>query len=441
MNSTFDKHIDANDVKKTLSKYILADGFDFVFDMEKSHGSWLVDQRTGKEYLDFFSMFGSMAVGYNHPYILAHAADFAKVGFNKTSISDIYNTYYAEFVDTFGRIGMPSYLPHAFFVDGGALAVENALKVAFDWKVRKNLEKGIGEKGSQIIHYKQAFHGRSGYTLSMTNTSDPRKYMYFPRFDWPRVTNPKLHFPLTDESLNNTIKLEQQSILEIKTAITNFPNDIAGLILEPIQAEGGDNHFRKEYLQALRQICDENEIMLIFDEVQTGICLTGKFWAHQNFDVQPDIIAFGKKTQVCGCLAGPRVDEIERNVFVEPSRINSTFGGNMSDILRFKLILEIIEQDNLAQNANEVGKYLLQKLRVLEQNYEGIISNTRGLGLMCAFDLPTKEKRDAFIGKARENGLLILACGDNSIRFRPHLVVTKQEIDLGIGIIEKLLIY
>ena len=113
----------------------------------------------------------------------------------------------------------------------------------------------------------------------------------------------------------------------------------------------------------------------------------------------------------------------------------------MSDILRFKLILEIIEQDNLAQNANEVGKYLLQKLRVLEQNYEGIISNTRGLGLMCAFDLPTKEKRDAFIGKARENGLLILACGDNSIRFRPHLVVTKQEIDLGIGIIEKLLIY
>ncbi len=235
--------------------------------------------------------------------------------------------------------------------------------------------------------------------------------------------------------------MEQQSIFEIKTAITNFPNDIAGLILEPIQAEGGDNHFRKEYLQALRQICDENEIMLIFDEVQTGICLTGKFWAHQNFDVQPDIIAFGKKTQVCGCLAGPRVDEIERNVFVEPSRINSTFGGNMSDILRFKLILEIIEKDNLAQNANEVGKYLLQKLRVLEQNYEGIISNTRGLGLMCAFDLPTKEKRDAFIGKARENGLLILACGDNSIRFRPHLVVTKQEIDLGIGIIEKLLIY
>ena len=137
----------------------------------------------------------------------------------------------------------------------------------------------------------------------------------------------------------------------------------------------------------------------------------------------------------------PPSREIERNVFVEPSRINSTFGGNMSDILRFKLILEIIEQDNLAQNANEVGKYLLQKLRVLEQNYEGIISNTRGLGLMCAFDLPTKEKRDAFIGKARENGLLILACGDNSIRFRPHLVVTKQEIDLGIGIIEKLLIY
>jgi L-lysine 6-transaminase len=172
--------------------------------------------------------------------------------------------------------------------------------------------------------------------------------------------------------------------------------------------------------------------------VQTGICLTGKFWAHQNFDVQPDIISFGKKTQVCGCLAGSRVDEVERNVFVEPSRINSTFGGNMSDIFRFKLILEIIEQEHLTKNANEVGGYLLQKLRILEQKYEGKISNTRGLGLMCAFDLPSKEKRDRFIQKAREKGLLILACGDNSIRFRPHLIVTKQEIDLGIDIIEQL---
>lgn len=428
-----------NDVKQVLSKHILADGYDFIFDMEKSHGSWLVDQRDGKAYLDFFSMFGSMAVGYNHPYILAHEADFAKIGFNKTSISDIYNTYYAEFVDTFGRVGMPDYLQHAFFVDGGALAVENALKVAFDWKVRKNLEKGIGEKGRQIIHFKQAFHGRSGYTISMTNTTDPRKYMYFPKFDWPRITNPKLHFPLTEDSLRTTKGIEKQSINEIKRAIFENPDDIAGLIIEPIQAEGGDNHFRKEYLQSLRQLCNENDIMLIFDEVQTGVCLTGKFWAHQNFDVQPDIMSFGKKTQVCGCLAGPRVDEVERNVFVEPSRINSTFGGNMSDIFRFKLILEIIENENLCQQAAQQGHYLLQQLRDLETAFPNKLSNTRGMGLMCAFDMPTKEERDQFLVSARQNGLLLLACGDKSIRFRPHLIVTQSEIDLGIEIIGKIL--
>ncbi|MBX7225819.1 MAG: L-lysine 6-transaminase [Chitinophagales bacterium] len=427
------------DVKTVLGKHILADGYDFIFDFERSHGSFLVDQRDGKEYLDFFSMFGSMAVGYNHPYITAYEEDFVKISFNKTSISDIYNTYYADFVETFGRIGIPSYMPHAFFIDGGALAVENALKVAFDWKVRKNLQRGKGEKGSQVIHFKQAFHGRSGYTLALTNTSDQRKYMYFPKFDWPRIINPKLRFPLTEEHVQATMAVEQQAILEIKQAIAAHPDDIAAIIIEPIQAEGGDNHFRKEFLQALRQICDEQEIMLIFDEVQTGVCLTGKFWAHQNYDVQPDVMSFGKKTQVCGCLAGRRVDEIERNVFVEPSRINSTFGGNMTDMWRFKLILDIIEQEQLAQNAATVGKYLLNKLHNLQEKHADKVSNVRGIGLMCAFDLPSTEERNKFIENARAHQLLILACGDQSIRFRPHLIVSEAEIDMGMDIIERVL--
>ena len=432
-------NIQPKDVKAVLGKHILADGYDFIFDFERSHGSFLVDQRDGKEYLDFFSMFGSMAVGYNHPYIAAHEEDFVKISFNKTSISDIYNTYYAEFVETFGRIGIPSYMPHAFFIDGGALAVENALKVAFDWKVRKNLQKGKGEKGTQIIHFKQAFHGRSGYTLALTNTSDPRKYMYFPKFDWPRIVNPKLRFPLTEEHVQATMAVEHQAILEIKQAIAANPDDIAAIIIEPIQAEGGDNHFRKEFLQALRQICDEQEIMLIFDEVQTGVCLTGKFWAHQNYDVQPDVMSFGKKTQVCGCLAGRRVDEIERNVFIEPSRINSTFGGNMTDMWRFKLILDIIEQEQLMQNAAKVGKYLLNKLHNLQERYSDKVSNVRGIGLMCAFDLPSTEERNKFIEEARVHQLLILACGDQSIRFRPHLIVSEAEIDMGMDIIERVL--
>jgi L-lysine 6-transaminase len=151
-----------------------------------------------------------------------------------------------------------------------------------------------------VIHFRQAFHGRLGYTLSLTNT-DPIKHKYFPKFKWPRIHNPAIKFPLNEENLKKVQEEEQLALNQIKDAIKEYGHNIAALIIEPIQAEGGDNHFRKEFLVALREICDENEIMYIMDEVQTGIGLTGKMWAHEHF-VKPDIIAFGKKSQVCGIL-------------------------------------------------------------------------------------------------------------------------------------------
>ena len=285
--------IDSKNVRATLGKHILADGYEPVMDMEKSHGSWLVDERDGSEYLDMFSMFASGAVGYNHPDILAGKDRLAVAALYKPTLSDIYNVQYAEFVEAFSNTAIPEYLPHTFFIEGGALGVENALKVAFDWKVRKNMENGKGEKGGKIIHFKQAFHGRTGYTLSLTNTTDPRKTMYFPKFDWPRIDIPKLSFPITDIVLENVEKNEKIAIDQIKSAISNNPDDIAALIIEPIQGEGGDNHFRDDFFVALRQLCDENEMLFIMDEVQTGIGITGKWWAHQHNSVKPDIISFG----------------------------------------------------------------------------------------------------------------------------------------------------
>ena len=206
--------IDSKNVKETLSKHILADGFNPVMDMDKSHGSWLVDERDGTEYLDMFSMFASGAVGYNHPDIIAKRDRLAISAHNKPTLSDIYNVYFAEFVDTFSKTAIPDYLPHTFFIEGGGLAVENALKVAFDWKVRKNISNGKGEKGSRIIHFNQAFHGRTGYTLSLTNTTDPRKTMYFPKFDWPRIINPTLTFPITDEVLEEVKQNEKLAVID-----------------------------------------------------------------------------------------------------------------------------------------------------------------------------------------------------------------------------------
>ena len=340
-------------------------------------------------------------------------------------------------MDVFSRVAIPEHLQYAFFIEGGTMGVENAMKACFDWKTRKNFEKGIDLEAGICIHFKQAFHGRSGYTLSLTNTSDPRKYQYFPKFDWPRIINPHLNFPITDENLEETIKNENLALLNITEAIISNPDKVACIIIEPIQAEGGDNHFRDEFFIELRKICDDNEILLIFDEVQTGIGITGKMWAFEHFTAKPDIISFGKKTQVCGVLANKeKFDEIPNNVFKESSRINSTFGGNFIDMLRFQLVLEVIEKENLVENAKVVGEYLLEGLQNLAKKYPEKVSNPRGRGLMAAIDLPSGEQRDKIREVLYEDGLIILACGDRAIRFRPHLNVTKEEIQIALDKIE-----
>ena len=431
--------IDARNVHATIGKHMLADGMDQVIDLKKSHGSWLVDARDGKEYLDLFSMFASMPVGYNHPTLLENRERIAAAALNKITNSDIYSTQMAEFVDTVGRIAQPDYLPYSFYVEGGALGVENALKTAFDWKVRKNLAAGKGEKGSKVIHFTECFHGRTGYTMSLTDSPDPRKTLYFPQFDWPRIDNPKLHFPLTDESLEQVLKAEATAINQIKSAVAENPDEIAALIIEPIQGEGGDNHFRGEFLQELRALADEHEFMLIYDEVQTGVGVTGKMWAHQLFNssARPDIIAFGKKMQICGIFAGERVDEVENNVFQESSRLNSTWGGNVVDMVRITLYLEIIAAEDLVNQAATNGDYLVAKLHDIQADFDGLVSNVRGRGLFAAFDLPDGTARDNLADLIIAEGALILGSGKKAIRFRPHLNITREEIDLADDIIRR----
>ncbi len=429
--------IKAKEVRKILNNNILADGFEPILDLDNSHDSWIVDQRDGKEYLDMFSMYASGCIGYNHPKIIEAKDLLAKVSLFKPTLSDIYTIEYADFLNIFNKVAIPDYLKNTFFIEGGSLAVENALKVAFDWKVRKNLIKGIENKGYKILHFKEAFHGRSGYTLSLTNT-DPIKTKFFPKFDWPRVDNPHLTFPITDEVLENVKNQEKQSLQQIIDAIQNNPNDIAALIIEPIQGEGGDHHFRGEFFKELKKLSIEHEFLLIYDEVQTGIGITGKMWAHEHFkDCKPDIISFGKKTQVCGILAGDRINEVENNVFKKSSRINSTFGGSLTDMVRFKVILETIRDFDLLNNAKRKGKYLLNKINELEKEFPAFITNSRGLGLFCAFDLPSSIERDKLVAKMYENHLMILGCGIKSIRFRPHLTVTESEIDFAIDVIKK----
>lgn len=430
--------IQPTSVHETLKKFMLVDGFDLVLDLKKSKGSKLYDAKHDRYMVDGFSFFASAPIGCNHPAMTEK--DFVnKIGtaaINKPTNSDVYTQELAEFVETFGSYAMPAVFKHLFFISGGALAVENGLKTAFDWKIQKNMENGEKkELGNQVIHFKEAFHGRTGYTLSLTNTFSPEKTKYFPKFQWPRIINPKIRFPLNQENLSDVKEREEQAVNQIQEVIEENPHDISSLIIEPIQGEGGDNHFRAEFFQQLRSICDNYDIMFILDEVQSGMGLTGEMWAYEHFDVTPDIVCFGKKTQVCGIMVTSRVDEVKNNVFNVSSRINSTWGGNLVDMVRCQKYLEIIQEENLIKNAETQGKRLLQGLRDLEQD-SPMISNTRGRGLMCAFDCATSQQRDDFKNMAYNQGLVILGCGEKTIRFRPALNITEEEVDEMISIVK-----
>ena len=421
-----------------LEQHILVDGFKLVFDLARSRGSRFVDAATGRELIDLYSFYASQPIGFNHPYfdrpeVKADLLAAAKV---KVANADVYTVQYATFVQTFARVAGMTPLDRYFFIEGGALAVENALKAAMDWKVRKNLAAGRGERGTEIIHFERAFHGRSGYTMSLTNT-DPRKIAYFAKFPWPRIMSPSLDFSLLPTQREAAVaEKEKLALKQIGDVLAQKAADIAAIIIEPIQGEGGDNHFRGEFLHALRRICDEHDLLLIFDEVQCGMGITGKTWCCQHFGVLPDLLVFGKKVQVCGVMAGPRLDEVKDNCFRLPSRISSTWGGNFTDYVRSTHYLRIIEEERLVENARVKGDRLLDELEALARKYPAI-SAVRGRGLMLAFDLPSTAVRDAFWKGAYELGLLVVRCGERSIRLRPVLDVKDDIIEQALRIMDE----
>ncbi|MFM8559722.1 MAG: aminotransferase class III-fold pyridoxal phosphate-dependent enzyme, partial [bacterium] len=272
---------------------------------------------------------------------------------------------------------------------------------------------------------------------SMTNTADPRKYQYFARFDWPRVSNPHLRFPVTPAELERVQQAEATTIAEIRRAFAERPHEIAAILVEPIQAEGGDHHFRPEFLATLKAVAHEHDALLVFDEVQTGVGLTGTFWAHEGLGMQPDLVSFGKKMQVCGMLGGGRLMDEPDNVFKVSSRINSTWGGNLVDMVRCQRYLEIIEEEGLVQNAATVGAYLLSQLEAAQARMPEVLSNARGRGLMCAVDFADTETRNRIADTAYELGMIILPCGHRSLRFRPPLDITRAEVDEAMTILLK----
>src|SRR5262249_46316074 len=242
MSERHSVHVPPAEVHERLARHLLIDGYRLVLDAERSHGSWLVGAREGREYLDLYPQFASAPLGANPPGIVddpGFMALLAGVAAGKPANPDMYTTHLADFVETFARVLGDPALPHLFFVEGGALAVENALKCAFDWKSRHNEARGHSPRlGTKVLHLTRAFPGRSGYTLSLTNT-DPLKTDRFPKFDWPRIDVPAITFPLSGH-LAEVVSAEQRALSQAEAAFWDNPRDIACFIAEPIQSEGGD---------------------------------------------------------------------------------------------------------------------------------------------------------------------------------------------------------
>ncbi|NRQ33886.1 L-lysine 6-transaminase [Nonomuraea sp. NN258] len=415
------------DVHTRLSRHLLVDGYRLVLDLGRSRGSWLVDARNGRRYLDFYTFFASAPLGVNPPFDPEFTALLGEIARNKPANPDIYTEQLADFVDTFTRVLGDPALPRLFFVEGGALAVENALKTAFDWKSRKNEAEGRSrDLGGKVLHLTKAFHGRSGYTLSLTNT-EPGKTDRFPQFDWPRIDVPAIHHGDVEAA-------EERALAQARAAFEAHPHDIACFIAEPIQGEGGDNHMRAEFLQAMQALCHEHDALFILDEVQTGGGTTGTPWAYQQLGLEPDVVAFAKKVQVGGIMAGRRVEQVPDNVFTTSGRINSTWGGGLVDMVRSRGILEIVEREGLIARAGTVGALLLEGLTKLEAEHPETLSNVRGRGLMCAFDLRGAAERDTLVTRLREDeGVVVLPCGPRSVRLRPALNIPEPDLDLGLA--------
>ncbi|QGK68673.1 L-lysine 6-transaminase [Allosaccharopolyspora coralli] len=432
--------VGARNAVDALRTQVTGDLMDIVVDLDSGNGCRLRDLRDGTEYLDMTMFFSSAPLGHSHPGL--HTAEFeaslVRASRVRPSNPDFATVEQADFAATLTRVYGDPALPLLFFIDGGGLAVENALKVAFDWKTKHNAARGIPMRGSRVLHLERAFHGRTGYTMSLTNT-DPNKVRDYPMFDWPRIPSPAVD-PGTDWDRDELLPAELAALDAARQALYRHGAEVACFVYEPVQGEGGDRHLRPQFLKAMQQLCHEHDVLTVADEVQTGGGLTGHAWAYQGLGLEPDLVAFGKRVQVCGVMGGRRVLDIPENAFREPSRISSTWGGSLVDMVRATRILEIVEDENLLDHARAMGDQLLAELTDLAVEFPQLVGKARGRGLMCAIDFHDPAMRAEALRVAREqHRTLFLPSGTHTLRFRPPMSVRADELNEALAAFRKTL--
>lgn len=408
----------------------------FFADYEASRGNYLVDV-DGNRFLDIYGQIASLPIGYNHPSIINAMSNPKNLSIlAQRPCLGIFPP--ADWVDRIENTLMkvaPKGLTDINTLMCGSCSNENAYKAVFIWYQTKqrggkppsayDLETSMehklpGTPNLSILSFRGGFHGRLLGCLSTTHSKAIHK-VDIPAFDWPVASFPKLRYPLEAHQAANEAE-EARCLDEVERLLYSNKeqkdSQIAGMVVEPIQAEGGDNYASSAFFRSLRDLATKYGVAFIVDEVQTGGGSTGKFWAHEHWELEnpPDIVTFSKKLQTGGYFAK---DELR---LVEGFRIFNTWMGDPSKMISLQAFLEAVESDNLLENTAITGKFLKEGLQSLEAKFPTLISNVRGQGTYLAMDLPTEALRNEFVGVLKTLGVASGGCGTSAIRFRPSLV-------------------
>lgn len=376
--------------------------YNIKIDPQRSQGSYVHNQADGRKYLDFMSMYSSLALGYNHdifkrPEFLESINKWAGIRItNCEHTSEEREVFERDFMNFTDRGIFTN--PH--FACTGSLAVEHAVKMAFEYSDKNN---------PKAISHNKSFHGITSYGNILTGREGGiyKRLNGFPGENiWPKF----------------------EDLIDLEYKIKNDP-DIAAIIFEPVQCTNGDIYYPLDFFKGLRNIADKYDIPLIYDEIQTGFCTTGKIWYFENTGYHPDIIVFGKKSQVSGTMSTKKISD----KITDPARYCITWDGDLIDMIRSTYIINAIKELDLIGNSLKQGYKLHTELEKMGLN------NVRSCGLLIAFDLDNRKDRDSFIYRSRDNGLLLNSAGDISIRIRPNLAVTETETCHSLDIIKKVI--